>query len=232
MSDYHEFEYFMEEFMEFGLAPILLSNSWSFLLSIAAYVLTSLALYTLARRRCIKNAWLSWIPVVNCWIIGSLSDQFRYVTKGEVKNKRKTLLILNIVTWIFSLAMIVVLIVMFVNLANGVIIGTDEEELLQSVLGPLMGIFGLCIPMIGVVIATAVVRYMAMYDIYTSCTPKNNVVFLVLSIIFSITEPFFLFFTRDKDEGMPPRRQQPVYEEPQQPVYEEPQEPWDGGETF
>ena len=56
-----------------------------------------------------------------------------------------------------------------------------------------------------------------MYDIYTSCTPKNNVLFLVLSILFNITEPFFLFFTRNKDEGMPPRRQQPVYEEPREP---------------
>ena len=158
MSDYHEFEYFMEEFMDFGLGPILLSNSWSFLLSVAAYVLTSLALYTIAQRRCIKNAWLSWIPVVNCWIIGSLSDQYRYVVKGEVKNKRKTLLILNIISAVITLAMIVVMIIMFVNLANGAIIGADGEALLRSALGPLMGILGLCVPMIVVVIATAVVR--------------------------------------------------------------------------
>ena len=216
MSYYHEFEYFMEDFMEFGLTPFLLTNSWSFLLNIAAYVLTSLALYTIAQRRGIKNAWLSWVPVVNCWIIGSLSDQFRYVTKGEVKNKRKTLLILNIVTWMISVAMIVVLIVMVVGVANKAISGVGEEELLKAVFGPLMGILGLCLPLAGVAIATAVIHYMAMYDIYTSCTPKNNVVFLVLSIIFNITEPFFLFFIRHKDEGMPPRRQEPVYEEPQQ----------------
>ena len=43
--------------------------------------------------------------------------------------------------------------------------------------------------------------------------------YLVLSILFSPTEPFFLFFNRDKDQGMPPRKRQPVYE---QPVYEQP----------
>ena len=34
--------------------------------------------------------------------------------------------------------------------------------------------------------------------------------FLVLSIVFSVTEPFFLFFNRNKDGGMPPRRPDPV----------------------
>ena len=47
-------------------------------------------------------------------------------------------------------------------------------------------------------------------------------IFLVLSIIFRITEPFFLFLCRDKDEGMPPRKQEPVYTPPQ--------EPWDNKE--
>ena len=84
-------------------------------------------------------------------------------------------------------------------------------------MGPVLGILGLCLPLMGVAIATAVIRYMALYDVYTSCTPQNNVVFLVLSILFSVTEPFFLFFTRNKDDGMPPRKQEPVYEAPQEP---------------
>ena len=224
MSYYYEWEPFVEEFLETDLIYTLLSNLGSTIFGIVAYVLTALALYTVAQRRGIKNPWLSWIPVVNCWIIGSLSDQYRYVVKGEVKNKRKSLLILNIITWLVSVAMIVILIVMIVGVAQRAIGGAAEEELLEAVFGPLMGILGLCLPLIGISIATAVVRYMALYDIYTSCTPGNNVLFLVLSIIFSVTEPFFLFFTRNKDDGMPPRKQEPVYEAPQ--------EPWNNPETF
>ena len=216
MSYYHEFEYFMEDFMEFGLTPFLLTNSWSFLLNIAAYVLTSLALYTIAQRRGIKNAWLSWIPVVNCWIIGSLSDQFRYVVKGEVKNKRKTLLILNIINSVIAVAEIVLVVVVIAIGMSGLISGNLDAVAEEMFVAPLIIAVLLCLPMIGISIATAVIHYMAMYDIYTSCTPRNNVVFLVLSIIFNITEPFFLFFTRHKDEGMPPSRQEPVYEEPRQ----------------
>ena len=211
----YEIERFLEEYMEYGMGVSLISNAFSSLLGIAAYVLTSLALYTLANRRGIKNAWLSWIPVINCWIIGSLSDQYRYVVKGEVRNKRKTLLILNIITWIISIAIAVAAIVVAVNAAGAVMKGAAEEALLDLVLGPVFIILGLCLPLFGVGIANVVIRYMAMYDIYTSCTPQNNVLFLVLSILFSVTEPFFLFFSRNKDEGMPPRKQAPVYEAPQ-----------------
>lgn len=217
MYNIYEYEYIFEEMMDAGLGYTLFANFGSGILGIVGYVFMALGLYTIAQRRGIKNPWLSWIPVVNCWIIGSLSDQYRYVVKGEVKNKRKTLLILNIITWIISAAMIVILIVMVAGVAKGAIGGAPEEEMLETVFGPLLGILGLCLPLAGVGIATAVVHYMAMYDIYTSCTPKNNVIFLVLSIFFSVAEPFFVFFTRNRDDGMPPRRQEPVYEAPREP---------------
>ena len=223
MTEMYEFEQIMEDLMSDGLAPLLLTNSWSFLLNIAAYVLTAIALYTLASRRGIKNAWLSWVPVINCWIIGSLSDQYRYVVKGEVKNKRKALIILNIINWILALAMIVISIVMVVTVANTAInapmdmmADTMSGEMMSKIMGPVIAILGLCLPLMGISIALMVIRYMAMYDIYNSCSPQNSVVFLVLSILFSITEPFFLFFTRNKDDGMPPRKQEPVYETPRE----------------
>lgn len=217
MTEMYEIERFLEEYMEYGMGVGLLSNAFSSLLGIAVYVLTSLALYTIANRRGIKNAWLSWVPVINCWIIGSLSDQYRYVVKGEVKNKRKTLLILNIITWVISLAMIIIAIVMAVGAAGAAMSGVAEAVLMETVLGPVIAILGLCLPLMIVGITTVVIRYMAMYDIYTSCTPQNSVVFLVLSILFSVTEAFFLFFTRNKDDGMPPRKAEPVYEAPQEP---------------
>lgn len=217
MSHYYEFEAFLEEFMDYGLGYSLITNLWSSALSIAAYVLTGLALYTIAKRRGIKNPWLSWIPVVNCWIVGSLSDQYRYVVKGEVKNKRKILLTLNIINAVLCLAVIIFAIVMAVGAIQSAMGVRSEDEIVGAVLGAMIAILVLCLPLIGVSIATAVVRYMAMYDIYTSCTPQNNVIFLVLSILFGITEPFFLFFTRHKDDGMPPRREAPSYTPLQEP---------------
>ena len=94
------------------LIPMLLSSIPSTLFGIAAYVLTSWALYTIAVRRGLNNPWLSWIPVVNCWILGSLSDQYQYVVKGKNKSKRKILLSLSILTIVFCVTMIVLAIVL------------------------------------------------------------------------------------------------------------------------
>ena len=212
MSNFQEYEIYLQEFLEYILGYGLLGNVGSSLLGIAAYVLTSWALYTIADRRGIKNPWLSWIPMVNCWIIGSLSDQYRYVVKGEVKNKRKTLLILNIISAVVALTLVIVGLVMAVQTATSLfgISVTNSDlglEFLDTALGMVVAGFAMAVPILALHIAIKVVRYMAMYDIYTSCTPKNNVIFLVLSIIFPVTEPFFLFFTRDQDEGMPPRRE-------------------------
>jgi hypothetical protein len=203
---------YLGEFLEYILGYGMMTNLSSSLLGIAAYVLTAWGLYTIAERRGIKNPWLSWIPVVNCWIVGSLSDQYRYVVKGEVKNKRKTLLILNIISAVIALVLVIAGLVMAIQTATSLFgisatTGSWGPEFLDTALGMVWAGFAMAVPILALHIAIKVVRYMAMYDIYTSCTPKNNVIFLVLSIIFPITEPFFLFFTRDKDEGMPPRRE-------------------------
>ena len=216
MYEFQEFEYILEEAMDAGLGYSLLANSFSSLLGIAAYVLTAIALYTLANRRGIKNAWLSWVPVINCWIIGSLSDQYRYVVRGEVKSKRKVLLTLNIINAVLAVIMAVVAVIMIVGAVQSTV-GAYNEEQLGSVIVAVMSILALCLPLAGISVAIAVIHFMAMYDIYNSCSPQNSVVFLVLSIFFSITEPFFLFFTRNKDDGMPPRKRETAYEVIQEP---------------
>lgn len=177
---------------------------FAFGLSIAAYVLSSVGIYTVAKRRNINHPWLAWIPVANVWVIGSLSDQYRYVKQGKVKNKRKALLILQCVMAVLAAAMIIVGIVNAVDLVM-VAEYAAEEVLISEALAMLLRISLIGIASFGVGIAASVVRYMAMYDIYNSMNPANSVVFLVLSILFNITEPFFIFFNRKSDKGMPPR---------------------------
>jgi len=209
MTFSHNFSYVMDEGL--ALLPGLLSIIPSVALNIAVYVLTALALYTIASRRGINHPWLSWVPVANVWILGSLSDQYRYVVKGENKSKRKSLLTLKIISAVIKLLMIVALTFVIVGMVEGMMFQLDEDDIFEDVVGPLLSIIGLSLPLAGVAIAALVIRYMALYDLFTSCDPQNNVLFLVLSVLFSVTEPFFLFFSRNKDGGMPPRRQEPQY---------------------
>lgn len=207
---------FLEEEL-FMLVPALLSGIPSSLLGIASFVLSAIALYTIARRRGLNHAWLSWIPVANCWILGSLSDQYQYVVKGQNKSKRKVMLILNILIAVFS---VTVLVLGAVTVA-GIFFSANDAQMMRAINGPLLAILGVALPLACVSIAYAVIRFMALFDLYRSLDPSNAVLFLVLSVLFGITEPFFLFFNRQKDEGMPPRRNpQPVSEPVEEQVWQ------------
>ena len=187
--------------------------------ALACYIFRSLGLYTIAKRRGIYSPWLAWVPVGNLWILGSISDQYQYVVMNRVKKRRNTLLGLSIATLILSLP---------IGIISGVTaaMGVSDSLAMLSGLVLVLTIFALAV--LGIV--SAVFYFMALYDLYTSCDPQYNVLFLVLSILFGVTEPFFLFFSRNKDVGMPPRRVEPQYQQTHFWEYEDaqwqpPQEP-------
>ena len=74
------------------LAVYMLIAFVSFAFSVASYILYSMGLYTIANRRGIHNGWLAWLPVGDAWILGSISDQYQYVVKGKIRNRRKVML--------------------------------------------------------------------------------------------------------------------------------------------
>ena len=185
-----QFENMLDQLLNFGRLSALFQVP-SFTLGIAAYVLTALALYTLAKRRGIENAWFSWVPVLKLWMIGSLSDQYRYVVKGQVKSKRKVLVVLSIISMVLTVAIVIVSGMAVAQVAASVFTNVSEDVLMGRIVGLILTVCALALPLAGVGIASMVIQYMAIYDIYTSCDPENSVLFLVLSIVFSITQPFF-----------------------------------------
>ena len=191
-------------------------------ITVGSYVLQSVSLHTIAKRRGIHKPWLSWLPIGEMWIVGCISDQYQYVVKGKTKNKRKWMIGLWIVLFAIWVVMLVLLGVMAFNAISSAANGISEAAIENALLGPMLGMLGCAIPMMGIAFAVMIIRYFAMYDLYTSCNPQNNVLFLVLSIFFSVTEPFFVFFNRKKDGGMPPRRSEPQFSEP--PQYEQPEQ--------
>lgn len=202
----HEFVYMTEGILE----GILSLGGTGAFLRLASYVLCALALYTIAERRGIKKAWLAWVPVVNVWILGSLSDQYRYVVRGEVKSRRKVLLTVNILSLILSIASVVRVAVSAVLAISGLAQGIGEQALLDTLLNGLLSGLIFYIPTLILSVVGLIFEILALYDVYSSCEPANNVLYLVLSVIpgiSQITKPLFLFLCQDKDGGMPPRRE-------------------------
>ena len=188
------------------LIPGLISGIPTGLFSLAAYILTSLAIYTIARRRRLDNPWLAWVPVVNCWLLGSLSDQYQYVVKGQNTSRRKWLLVLNILKNLLLTGILVYVIVIVAGAVNSGIIGGFGRRGAMDLIAPALTLLSCVLPYVSIVLALGIIRYIALYDVYRSLDPSNAVLYLVLSILFSPTEPFFLFFNREKDLGMPPRK--------------------------
>lgn len=183
-------------------------------LNIATYILQSVGLYTIAKRRGIHHPWLAWIPVGSAWIVGSISDEYQYVAKGRVKNRRKVLLGLLIAIYATLFLFFVIAI------AFGYTTFTGD----MTTMGFLVALFLLVYLSVFIMaIVAGVFNYIALYDVYASCEPHNAVTYLILSIFISITMPFFIFALRKKDGGMPPRKA-PEPEAVEAPAEEETEE--------
>lgn len=166
-------------------------------ITLGAYVLQSVGMYSIARRRGISKAWLAWLPLGDLWILGSISDQYQYVVHGRVRNKRKALVVLNVICWLLYCAVFVVLLIavnqMVVNGRTG-----------QAMLTLTYGMLFVCIMgCVGIVLT--VIEYIALYDLYRSAEPSDATVYLIVSILLNIAQPVVIFLCRNKDGGMPPR---------------------------
>ena len=182
--------------------------------SIVAYVMGSLGSYTIAMRRGIKHPWLAFVPFGNLWILGSISDQYQYVSQGQIRSNRKVLLGLQIAGAALGLVVFGIYIKMVLDMFA--IIDTNPYMLDMTVAaGSLVGL-SLAIVLIGfaalvLAIIQLVFYYIALYNLYASCLPKCKVVFILLSILLlSLPDAFLIFGCRKQDRGMPPRKDAPV----------------------
>lgn len=153
------------------------------LLGVPGYVLTGVSLYSIAKRRGIDRPWQAWVPGMNLYILGCISDQYQAIVKGKQKDKRSILLLL-----------ILVELVAFCAIYIGAFSAVNNNTLLFLLT---------FIPAWCAMAALVVISLVALYDVYVSCDPQNAVLFLVLSIVFSVTQPVFLFVCRKKDLGFP-----------------------------
>lgn len=186
---------------------------------VLSYIFQSIGLYTIAKRRGILSPWLAWLPIGNIWIMGSISDQYQYVAKGRVKNRRKVLMGLTIAMLVFCVFMPIFAIIIAAAAASSGGVAALTAIVILVIL---------YLSLIVAAIIAAVFQYIALYDIYNSCDPNNGAIYLVLSILFGITQPFFLFACRKKDCGMPPRKETkvevlaPAVSAPEEPAEETP----------
>jgi len=166
--------------------------------AVVSYILTGKTLSAIARRRGIEKPWLAWVPVGSDWMLGCISDQYRYVSYGEQTNRRSKLLWYNIA---LLGCLFVVSAMLGVMIAMAALGASDD---FVATLGILMLIP--CFAMIPIAVVYSINYYKSCFDLFRSCDPDKSLVFLLVSIFASYPLPFFLYSCRNKDLGMPPRQ--------------------------
>lgn len=171
------------------------------ILSVVMYIFQAVGIYSAAKRRGIHHAWLAWIPMAQYWVAGSLSDQYKQTVKGQKSYNRIILLVLAIAGWVVSMAASGITGSALVNMIESAL-NNDMESLAYASTMASGSSNLLSILNSGLSLALLIFWQITLFDIYSASCPKYRVAYLVLGIIFKFTIPFFLFFSRKKDEGM------------------------------
>ena len=168
---------------------------------VVGWVLRSMSLHSIAKRRGIRNAWLAWIPIGNRWVLGSVSDQYQHLAQNKVTSRRKIMLILGAVSAVlYTVSYGATFAQFFIQLG-----ALSEEQVLTSAVFSMVP--SALTSVVG--IAMLVFYHMCNYDLYRSCRPNGATPFLVLGIIIPVCEPFFYLACRKHDMGMPQPKAEP-----------------------
>lgn len=180
---------------------------------IAFYIINAIALYGIAKNRGYDKPWLAWIPYANKYLMGAVADDINY-RKGKSTSFRIWILIGSVVAGGASVIFGAVQSMRLIEMIQTMSADLYAAQALAMSFGSLI------ISLLSV--AYAIVYYIVLYRIFVDYVPKNAVLFLVLSILFNVTEPFFLLSIRNKPsasvygtQGTPWQQAQPY---PAQPI--------------
>ncbi|WMJ21858.1 hypothetical protein RBG61_07545 [Paludicola sp. MB14-C6] len=162
--------------------------------TVVFYIFEAVSLYTIAKKRGIANPWISFIPIVNKYMVGAIADNINaYINKRT--SYRYLLIILNIVTQVMSIFFYIAYFKFL--LSDGLSWLIEDPSMYTQNMLPFMGLSGI-VSLVS--IAYIVFYFIAMYRIFVDYNQRNAVLFTVLSIFFrGVGLPyFFLFSLRNK----------------------------------
>ena len=158
-----------------------------------SYVFLAMGMQQIAKSRGINNPWFAWVPVLRGWLLGCISDQYRFVARGSTTHRRTWLValpVLETVLWIISF---------FVGVFH-LILSAEPGSALDTTSIVMLALLTL------VRIAYFILENMAVYDLHRSCNPENAGLFLLLGMVIPCFRALVVYMNREKELGMPPRR--------------------------
>lgn len=169
---------------------------------IVSYVLRSLSLYTIAKRRGVSGAGWAWTPIIGVdWLIGKLADQYDLKRTGNNRKFSKVLLILTSILYGVILLTYLILVVVMFTFAIRESVGTGSVSETPE-FAALLIVYAIFFLALLALYATGILEIIAFYKVYDSCAPKKAILLTFLSVMFgNLAYAICLTAVRNRDDG-------------------------------
>ena len=196
-TDFFDKNLFSDEFFQVLAISLLVVAVISLAAAAASYVLNSLAVYRIAKRRGLASPWIAWIPVAKRWTLGAIADEFDRRTVGYDRRFR----IFNLVVSVLDIFTAFIMIAAFgavIETITSIATGDMDEifEALMVVYGSFSGMSSYCIY---IAILIVCLNGIIMFKIYDSLAPKLALIFTLLSVVVPLFGPISLLCMKDKE---------------------------------
>lgn len=201
-----------EEVVSFFFTFFIGAIAVSAVIGIAIYLLESISVYKMAKSAEIKNPWLAFIPVANDWVFGTLAE--KYKKKNGTKSARFGIIlpVLEGIVLIESIALTIFTVISVKEITGYALdaVNTSTEMVPEQFMS-LIPVIILYFALMAVAIAYAVVFFIALWRVYYSFDKSNATLYIVLSIIFTISVPIILFIIRNRKPEFDPHNNTPYF---------------------
>lgn len=201
-----------EEAVSFFFTFFIGAIAVSAVIGIAIYLLESISVYKMAKSAEIKNPWLAFVPVANDWVFGSLAE--KYKKKNGTKSARFGIIlpVLEGIVLIEAIALTIFTVISVKEITGYALdaVNTSAEMAPEQFMS-LIPVIILYFALIAVAIAYAVVFFIALWRVYSSFDKSNATLYIVLSVVFTISVPIILFIIRNRKPEFDPHNNMPYF---------------------
>lgn len=201
-----------EEVVSFFFTFFIGAIAVSAVIGIAIYLLESISVYKMAKSAEVKNPWLAFIPVANDWVFGTLAE--KYKKKNGTKSARFGIIlpVLEGIVLIEAIALTIFTVISVKEITGYALdaVNTSSEMAPEQFMS-LIPVIILYFALMAVAIAYAVVFFIALWRVYSSFDKSNATLYIVLSVIFTISVPIILFIIRNRKPEFDPHNNVPYF---------------------
>lgn len=201
-----------EEVVSFFFTFFIGAIAVSAVIGIAIYLLESISVYKMAKSAEIKNPWLAFIPVANDWVFGTLAE--KYKKKNGTKSARFGIIlpVLEGIVLIEAIALTIFTVISIKEITGYALdaVNTSAEMAPEQFMS-LIPVIILYFALMAVAFAYAVVFFIALWRVYSSFDKSNATLYIVLSVIFTISVPIILFIIRNRKPEFDPHNNVPYF---------------------